>query len=38
MANPRIEELPDEEPTNTKVEDAGSDSSDSEVGDGEAGE
>jgi len=37
MANPRIEELPDDEPVNAKVEDAGSDSSDSEAGDGEAG-
>jgi nascent polypeptide-associated complex subunit alpha len=36
MSNPRIEELPDEEPTkNVTAEDEGSDSSDSEV---EAGE
>lgn len=36
MANPRVEELPDDEPTKSKVEDA-SDSSDSdnEAGDGE---
>jgi len=38
MSNPRIEELPDDEPTkNVTAEDEGSDSSDSEVETGEGG-
>ena len=38
MSNPRIEELPDDEPTkNVTAEDEGSDSSDSEVEAGESG-
>jgi len=38
MSNPRIEELPDDEPTkNVTAEDEGSDSSDSEVETGESG-
>jgi hypothetical protein len=38
MSNPRIEELPDEEPTkNVIAEDDGSDSSDSEIETGESG-
>jgi nascent polypeptide-associated complex subunit alpha len=38
MSNPRIEELPDDEPTkNVTAEDEGSESSDSEVETGESG-